>query len=154
MVQNIIMPSHAYNTIQSKEFHFVSRCGKFFNGESHWVYWCTCNKKKSEFIDSLSSCCDVSYADVSGLLLDCMHIAAVLSVVASFDAVQSISADSDSSGNFSYIIHLIIMNCILLLSDHTYSAATYYAETMPMEESSSPAAAMQASICAELHVVS
>ena len=129
--------------LQSRTFYFVSRCGKFFAGESHWVYWCTCNKKKSELIDSFSWSSHMSFAEVSDILLNCMHVKAVQNIVVSLDGIQSISADSDLSGIANS--HNYCYRKYYFLIDHSYSASGY-AMPMPIEDFSSPVAALQVSV--------
>lgn len=82
----------------------MTRCGKLFAGESQWVYWCTCNRKKSELMDSFSCSGNEAYSDVADIMFCCLHIQAIMTVINPLDAVQNISADSDLSGTLISLI--------------------------------------------------
>ena len=62
-----------YN-MQAHCYVFVSRCAKYFSGNPHWVYWCSCDQRRSEFLDSLSSTSDTSFQEVSAMFPECLHI--------------------------------------------------------------------------------
>lgn len=86
---------HAF---QSRAYKFVSRCGKFFAGKPHWVYWCSCNEMDSRLKDSLSSSGDMGYTDASSILPQCIHVLAVKQIIESLDAIDGIKVHSDLSG--------------------------------------------------------
>ena len=88
----------------------MSRCGKFFNGEAFWVYWCSCDRATAEHMDSLSSRMDKSYENVKSLLSCCSHITAIKDIVEPIDAVNGITAEIDVTGVKWMYIHSHIHN--------------------------------------------
>ena len=86
-----------YN-MQAHCYVFVSRCAKYFSGNPHWVYWCSCDQRRSEFLDSLSSTSDTSFQEVSAMFPECLHITSVQKIVNNIDALHGISVELDLSG--------------------------------------------------------
>lgn len=102
---------------QSRAYNFVSRCGKFFAGEPHWVYWCTCNEMDSRLKDSLSSSSIMEYTDASSLFPKCIHVLAVKQIVESLDAVHGIAVESDLSGKcLHYVDGMGLAICDFILN--------------------------------------
>ena len=105
----------------------MSRCGKFFNGEAFWVYWCSCDRATAEHMDSLSSKMDNNYDNVKSLLPCCSHITAIKDILERIDAVNGITADTDVTGvirmyiiryiHIPRLIHVLLV-CIYMWMDH------------------------------------
>ena len=53
---------------------FVTRAGKCFSGDPHWVYWCSCDVRRAELIDNMSSYVDTTFEEAATQLSECLHI--------------------------------------------------------------------------------
>ena len=80
--------------MQSHQYAFVSRVGKSFSFLPSWVYWCSCDRQRAEFIDSLSSHFQTTNEELGSLCSECVHIEAVRVIAeADIDGVFGISPE-------------------------------------------------------------
>ena len=101
--------------MQSHQYAFVSRVGKSFSGLPSWVYWCSCDRQRSEFIDSLSSHFQTTNEELGSLYSECVHIEAVRVIAeADIDGVFGISPEHDLSGIYKFVLFFHI--CCICLS--------------------------------------
>lgn len=87
-----------YCVSQVFEYHFVSRTGKRFSDASKWVYWCSCDKDRSHFVNSCSTFIDSSYDKFISYSDECVHIEAARVMIANLDCIHEVSVEQDFSG--------------------------------------------------------
>lgn len=79
---------------------FVTRAGKCYSGDHHWVYWCSCDIRRAELI---------AYLHMLILLLkrllqlsECLHITIVRKIAEEdIDGIYGISAQHDFEGQYN-----------------------------------------------------
>ena len=75
------------------------RCGKSFCGEVMWVYWCSCDNKRSQFVDGLSSSVSSTYDLFSKTYPECFHISAIRRIIQeSIDGVYDLTPETEFDG--------------------------------------------------------
>ena len=79
---------------------FVTRAGKCYSGNPHWVYWCSCDPRRAELLSSISSHVDTTYEESSKHFSDCIHIAVVRNIAEDLDGMYGISAQHDFEGKY------------------------------------------------------
>lgn len=80
-------------------YEFVQRCGKNFNGVTEWVYWCTCDKSRSQFVDGLSSDVSSTPEVLSTTYPECVHISTTKRIIQeSIDGVYDLTPDAEFDG--------------------------------------------------------
>lgn len=78
---------------------FVTRAGKCYSGDHHWVYWCSCDVRRAELIDSISSHVDTTFEEAATQLPECLHITVIRKITEEdIDGVYGISAQHDFGG--------------------------------------------------------
>ena len=78
---------------------FVTRAGKCFSGDPHWVYWCSCDVRRAELIDNMSSYVDTTFEEAATQLSECLHINITRKIAEEdIDGIYGISAQHDFEG--------------------------------------------------------
>ncbi len=93
--------------LQSHRYIQVSRCGKRFHGTPiyiyRWLYWCSCDQRRSSFIAALHVYIDNEIEAVSSEYPECQHITVVKELAEeSIDGVYGIAPEYDLTG-WSYL---------------------------------------------------
>lgn len=63
------------------------------------MYWCSCSRRRAEFVDCLSSIADTTNEEVNKAYPECLHIVTVKEIVEEVDGMYGISAEVDFTGN-------------------------------------------------------
>ena len=125
---------------------FVTRAGKCYSGYHNWVYWCSCDVRRAELIDSISSRVDTTFEEAATQLPECLHITVIRKIAEEdIDGVYGISPQHDfegqQNGQYKYstvfrmhyptkyqtlVTNLCCepkdINCIYIITDHSYAA--------------------------------
>ena len=106
--------------LQHHDYLFVSRTGRCFNKDFHWVYWCSCDKPRAHLLNSLSPVLELEYTEFCKTIPSkCIHILALQEILSTSDDVPSVFPEQDLSGTLA--VFMVIEPAVCFI-DHWYGS--------------------------------
>ena len=87
--------------MQVNRFQFIARVAKYFEGEIHWAYSCSCDHDLASLTESLSYSLTISYSSYEQSSHNCLHIQATQIILEEFDSLLGITPNQELNGKLS-----------------------------------------------------